>query len=301
VFNVNSDDHTVLIVVVSVSLAFIILLATLSNVANAPSILNSSSINSNGLHEAKIVTANQTNKRIAVTVQGSTNIPTAANKKIISNPSTVSVIVNGIKPYQNAIGHKVQKDYSRWTFLVLPKHTNIEEGMNKVASRISCDNKPSLVSYYTLNVTGLAGGSCGNSHLHLTQHNMSYLFQPTPLINHLSFPADSAASSNSSNSGSSSDYHHSTFTSVSPSDSNRGRHHHSTFTSVSCSDYSNSSGSHRGRHHHSTFTSDSSRGRHHHSIYGKDHPYGKSSRHHRVHGGYGLRSRNTTCNGLRRL
>jgi hypothetical protein len=119
-----------------------------------------------------------------VAVQGSTTIPTAANKKIISNPSTVSVIVNDIKPYQNGIGHKVQKDYSRWTFLVLPKFTTIEEGINKVASRIFCDNKPSLVSYYTLNVTGLAGSgrNCSNSHPHfLNQHNMSYL--PTPIIN----------------------------------------------------------------------------------------------------------------------
>ena len=80
----------------------------------------------------------------------------------------VSVIVNGIKPYQNAtpIGPKGQKDYSRWTFLILPKYTTIKEGMNKIASKISCDNKPNLVSYYTLNVTGLVGngGSLSSGH-----------------------------------------------------------------------------------------------------------------------------------------
>jgi hypothetical protein len=70
----------------------------------------------------------------------------------------VSVTVNGIKPYQNAtaIGPKGQKDYSKWIFLVIPKYTTIKAGINKIASKISCDKNPDLVSYYTLNVTGLA-------------------------------------------------------------------------------------------------------------------------------------------------
>ena len=87
----------------------------------------------------------------------------------------VSVIVNGIKPYQNAtaIGPKGQKDYSRWTYVILPKYTTIKEGINKIASKISCDNKPSLVSYYTLNVTGLAGTGVifNGSHPHVVTAN----------------------------------------------------------------------------------------------------------------------------------
>ena len=55
------------------------------------------------------------------------------------------------------IGPKGQKDYSKWTFLVIPKYTIIKEGINKIVSKISCGNKPSLVSYYSLNVTGLVG------------------------------------------------------------------------------------------------------------------------------------------------
>jgi hypothetical protein len=81
----------------------------------------------------------------------------------------VSVIVNGIKPYQNAtaIGPKGQKHYSRWTFLVIPKYTTIKEGINKIASKISCDKNPDLVSYYTLNVTGLAvSGGIARSSVH---------------------------------------------------------------------------------------------------------------------------------------
>lgn len=81
----------------------------------------------------------------------------------------VSVTVNGIKPYQNAtaIGPKGQKDYSRWTFPVNPKYTTIKAGINKIASKISCNKNPDLVSYYTLNVTGLAGsGRMARSSVH---------------------------------------------------------------------------------------------------------------------------------------
>jgi hypothetical protein len=112
--------------------------------------------------------------RITSPIRGQ-NVPVGKNlvvSGISASRSTsncaVSVIVNGIKPYQNATanGPKGQKDYSRWTFLILPKYTTIKEGMNKIASKISCDSRPSLVSYYTLNVTGLVdnGGSFSSSH-----------------------------------------------------------------------------------------------------------------------------------------
>ncbi|MFY9873583.1 MAG: hypothetical protein WAK17_28080, partial [Candidatus Nitrosopolaris sp.] len=74
-------------------------------------------------------------------------------------------------------------DYSRWTFLILPKYTAVKERVNKIASKISCDNKPSLVSYYTLNVTGLAGsgGSFSSSHTHVVTANNSPPHIATPL------------------------------------------------------------------------------------------------------------------------
>jgi hypothetical protein len=79
----------------------------------------------------------------------------------------VCVIVNGLKPYQNAsgIGPKGQNDYSKWTFLLIPKYTTVKQGTNKITSKFSCGNNPSLVSYYSLNVTGLvgAGGSASKS------------------------------------------------------------------------------------------------------------------------------------------
>jgi hypothetical protein len=84
-----------------------------------------------------------------------------------SSKCHVSIIVNGIKPYQNAtgIGPKGQNDYSKWTFLVIPKYTTIKQGANKITSKFSCGNTPNLVSYYGLNVTGVvgAGGSTSKS------------------------------------------------------------------------------------------------------------------------------------------
>jgi hypothetical protein len=79
----------------------------------------------------------------------------------------VSVMVNEIKPYQNAfgIGPKGKNDYSKWTFLLIPKYTILKEGTNKITSKFSCGNNRSLVSYYSLNITGVvdASGSLGRS------------------------------------------------------------------------------------------------------------------------------------------
>lgn len=93
-------------------------------------------------------------------------ISTTGNATASSN-CHVSIIVNGIKPYQNAsgIGPKGQNDYSKWTFLLIPKYTTIKQGANKITSKFSCGNNANLVSYYGLNVTGVvgAGGSTSRS------------------------------------------------------------------------------------------------------------------------------------------
>jgi hypothetical protein len=93
-------------------------------------------------------------------------ISTTGNATASSN-CHVSIIVNGIKPYQNAsgIGPKGQNDYSKWTFLLIPKYTTIKQGANKITSKYSCGNNANLVSYYGLNVTGVvgAGGSTSRS------------------------------------------------------------------------------------------------------------------------------------------
>lgn len=88
-----------------------------------------------------------------IAISGITTIPNATSN------CHVSVIVNGIKPYQNAtgIGSKGPNDYSKWTFLLVPKYTSIKQGTNKITSRFSCGNNPSRLSYYSVNVTGVTG------------------------------------------------------------------------------------------------------------------------------------------------
>ena len=71
----------------------------------------------------------------------------------------VSVIVNGIKPYQPATGTGTggTNDYSKWNFTLTPTYTTIKEGPNnKIISKYFCSSDPSLASFYSVNVTGIS-------------------------------------------------------------------------------------------------------------------------------------------------
>lgn len=75
-----------------------------------------------------------------------------------TNRCTVSVILNGLKPYQHAtpVGNKGPSDYSNWTFTATPKYTTIKEGMNKITAKYSCPQNTNLTKFYSVNVTGVA-------------------------------------------------------------------------------------------------------------------------------------------------
>jgi len=75
----------------------------------------------------------------------------------------VSVILNGVKPYQNTtgVGPRGQSDYSKWKFTLPPAYATVKEGTNKITAKFSCGNNANLVSYYSVNVTG-AGVNTGN-------------------------------------------------------------------------------------------------------------------------------------------
>ena len=57
-----------------------------------------------------------------------------------TNHCTVSVIINGARPYQQAtpIGIKGPMDYSNWTFTATPNYTTLKEGINKITAKYSC-------------------------------------------------------------------------------------------------------------------------------------------------------------------
>jgi hypothetical protein len=100
----------------------------------------------------------------------------------------VSVIVNGIKPYQQAIptGKRGPNDYSNWTFNATPKYSPIKEGQNKITAKYSCGNTPTLVSHNSVNVTGVSGTGANlktpttnSSH---TNPTSSHAVVPVPLV-----------------------------------------------------------------------------------------------------------------------
>ena len=77
----------------------------------------------------------------------------------------ILVLVNDKRPYQETtpVG---PGDYSKWVFIVTPQYAEIEEGINEITSKATCDAayEPFLaldpltkqyVKHYSINVTGV--------------------------------------------------------------------------------------------------------------------------------------------------
>src|SRR6187200_1579591 len=78
------------------------------------------------------------------------------SKDNVTSDCDVSVIINNVKPYQNVkpTGSQGDSDYSNWQYTVSSNYTNINEGSNKITSKILCLNGPqTLQAYYSVNVT----------------------------------------------------------------------------------------------------------------------------------------------------
>ena len=85
---------------------------------------------------------------------------TGTSKDNATTDCQVFVIVNGVKPYQNAsaTGPGGSQDYSKWSFTLSPKYTLIKEGINKITAKFSCNPNPTMASFYSVNVTGTTTG-----------------------------------------------------------------------------------------------------------------------------------------------
>jgi hypothetical protein len=68
----------------------------------------------------------------------------------------VSVIVNNVKPYQNATaaGTGGATDYSKWNFVLTSKYTTIKPGDNRITAKYECANSPASKGFSSVNVTG---------------------------------------------------------------------------------------------------------------------------------------------------
>jgi len=74
-----------------------------------------------------------------------------------SSDCKVSVIVNGVKPYRiaSSTGGAGGNDYSKWNYTLTPAYTSVKQGQNKITAKFSCSNNSSLISYNSVNVTGV--------------------------------------------------------------------------------------------------------------------------------------------------
>jgi hypothetical protein len=101
--------------------------------------------------------------RITVPIKGQ-QVPAGAVLKIsgtskdnVTSDCHVNVIVNHVRPYQNASasGPGGLNDYSNWTFSLASNYTLIKQGTNEITAKFSCNPNLSLASFYSVNVTGV--------------------------------------------------------------------------------------------------------------------------------------------------
>jgi hypothetical protein len=91
---------------------------------------------------------------------------TVTGTSVANSPSAncqVSVIVNGIKPYQkaNPTGHGEANNYTTWNYILTPAYAAIKQGQNKITAKFSCSNNSILTSHNSVNVTGVATSNPG--------------------------------------------------------------------------------------------------------------------------------------------
>jgi hypothetical protein len=124
------------------------------NVGNATNKLSTSAQVKSNIHLVKItspIKGQQIPVRSSITVTG-----TSISK---SPDCEVSIIVNGIKPYQKAFptGTGMANNYSTWTYALTP--TLIKLGQNKITAKFSCGNDVNFTPHNSVNVTGVANTS----------------------------------------------------------------------------------------------------------------------------------------------
>ncbi|MGA9169083.1 MAG: hypothetical protein WBZ20_02930 [Nitrososphaeraceae archaeon] len=127
---------------------------------SSPSTPPTSSLNTK-LHTVKIISPTK-GQQVPVgkdlSVSGISTGATGAAGNAVTSHCQVSVIVNNIKPYQpvTGTGPGGAADYSKWNFVLTSKYATIKPGPNnKITAKYACSGTPSIVSFYSANVTGV--------------------------------------------------------------------------------------------------------------------------------------------------
>ena len=94
------------------------------------------------------------------------NVSTGDELRILGQSSdnnlkncSVSVIVNNLKPYQNAVakGPGGSNDFSQWEFVLSNNYTHVINGENKITSKLLCPTE--LTRWFSVVVNGVSGDS----------------------------------------------------------------------------------------------------------------------------------------------
>jgi hypothetical protein len=99
----------------------------------------------------------------ALVVSGITNTTLATKNtgNTTTSPSgcQVYIMINSVKPYQRATGTGPggAADYSKWNYVLASNYSAIKPAPNnKITAKYACSGTHAAVSYYSINVTGVA-------------------------------------------------------------------------------------------------------------------------------------------------
>ena len=79
-----------------------------------------------------------------------------------SSNCQVYMIANHVRPYKpaTAAGKGGTNDYSKWNFVLTSNYTTIKPGPdNRITAKYTCTDNPAMVSYYSVNVTGIVAAA----------------------------------------------------------------------------------------------------------------------------------------------
>jgi hypothetical protein len=112
----------------------------------------SSPIPSETIKIVKPITTQNVSSRDELTISGQSSDNNLKN-------CSVSVIVNDVKPYQNAVARGVggPTDFSEWEFALHNNYTQIIEGENKITSKLLCAS--AFPRWYSVFVNGVPNSS----------------------------------------------------------------------------------------------------------------------------------------------
>lgn len=105
---------------------------------------------------------------------GSNLLISGTSKANSTSACQVSVIVDGIKPYQHAIPTSGPMDYTTWSFTLASKYATIKQGENKITAKYFCKDNPRLVSFYSVNVSGVGTTSISAPPIQQGQHQQPF-------------------------------------------------------------------------------------------------------------------------------